>query len=253
MLIRVSTSKPSQSTWRYGQAMPPERVVAVAEVGVARAEEQVDERRQAARCRAPDERDVGAAAALPEAGALREVRAGHERLDEARDLGRIGRAVGVEHHDDVAGRSAEPGLQARRPCRGAPRARRRCRAAAHGRRRSCCRSSGRPTRMTSWMSRGMRENTCGRFRASLSVGMTTVTVGADALAATAGPSRRSAAQGSQRSLDPPSAAFRRSQSRSSPPQTSNPDERKPIRAPPVPPEFIKFGVASRATGTVSRR
>ena len=36
------------------------------------------------------------------------------------------------------------------------------------------------------MSRGMRENTCGRFRASLSVGMTTLTVGADALAATAG-------------------------------------------------------------------
>ena len=55
--------------------------------------------------------DVGAAAAGQEARPLGEVGAGLQRLDEARDLGGIGRAVGVEHHDDVAGDRGEAGAQ----------------------------------------------------------------------------------------------------------------------------------------------
>ena len=53
--------------------------------------------------------------ALPPAGqearALGEVGAGLERVDEARDLGRVGGAVGVEHDDEVAGDGGEAGAE----------------------------------------------------------------------------------------------------------------------------------------------
>ena len=49
--------------------------------------------------------------ALPPPAAKREPLAKslpvEQRLDERRDLGRVGGAVGVEHHDDVAGRGGE--------------------------------------------------------------------------------------------------------------------------------------------------
>ena len=51
--------------------------------------------------------DVVAVAAVVEARALDEVGAGDQRGDEQRDLGRVGRAVGVDHHDDVAGAGGE--------------------------------------------------------------------------------------------------------------------------------------------------
>src|SRR5882757_1548379 len=94
-----------------GQAAGPEGVVAVTEVGEGcavksvyrEAEETIPELAQCG--------DVGAAPARDEARALGEVRAGLERLDEAWDLRRVGRAVGVEHHDQVSGHRREAGPQ----------------------------------------------------------------------------------------------------------------------------------------------
>jgi hypothetical protein len=43
--------------------------------------------------------------------ALGEVGAGEEGLDEQRDLTRVGRAVGVEHHDDIARACGEPACE----------------------------------------------------------------------------------------------------------------------------------------------
>ena len=85
------------------QAVAPERVVAVAEVGIARAEEHVDQQVQRVIARTPQRRDVAAAPAEREARTLGEVVSLEQRGDEQRDLRRIGRAVGIEHHDDVAG------------------------------------------------------------------------------------------------------------------------------------------------------
>jgi len=42
-------------------------------------------------------------ASAPSAGALGDVGAADQRVDERRDLGGVGRAVGVEHDDDVTG------------------------------------------------------------------------------------------------------------------------------------------------------
>ena len=69
------------------------------------------------------------------------------------------------------------------------------------------------------MSRGSRENTCGRFRASLSVGMTTLTVGCDGCSPPPAPGRRRRRKATTESRSP-HAAPRPSASRSSPPQTT---------------------------------
>ena len=55
--------------------------------------------------------DVGAAAAGEEARSLGEVGARLERRHEAGDLGRVGRAVGVDHHDQVPGHGGEAGAE----------------------------------------------------------------------------------------------------------------------------------------------
>ena len=46
-----------------------------------------------------------------EARALGEVGPGFERRHEPRDLGRVGRTVGIDHHDDFAGDRGEAGTQ----------------------------------------------------------------------------------------------------------------------------------------------
>src|SRR6185437_10661151 len=84
------------------QAVPPERVVAVAQVTEPGAVERVGEQVQPEVAGPADPRDVGTAAAVDEARALRVVGAGQQRGDERRDLPGIGRAVRVDHHDDVA-------------------------------------------------------------------------------------------------------------------------------------------------------
>jgi hypothetical protein len=91
------------------QAARPERVVAVAEVGVARPVQRVHQEVEPAIAEPTGEGDVRAVAALGEARALHEVGAVDERGHEARDLRRVGRAIGVQHHDDLA----RGGLEAR--------------------------------------------------------------------------------------------------------------------------------------------
>ena len=151
-LISVSISKPSPQSMAVGRhvgrrpagrapaRVAPEGVVAVAEVGVAgprTARWTMPLRPALPRLRS------GVMSSLPppgrEAGALGEVGAGDQRVDEGRDLGRVGRAVGVEHDDDVAGGGREAAgqrvalaaacLRARPGCRerrrrGTPRCRR---------------------------------------------------------------------------------------------------------------------------------
>ena len=85
----------------------PEGVVAVAQVGVAAAEEQPCHQDEVEVAQAPEEGDVLAAAALGEARALGEIRARQQDAHERRDLRRERRAVRVEHDDDVAGRRRE--------------------------------------------------------------------------------------------------------------------------------------------------
>jgi len=92
----------------HGHQVPPERVVAVAQVGVPGAEERVGEQVQREVAGPAHRRDVGAAAPGDEARALGEVRAVEQHVHERGDLARIGRAVGVEHHDDVAAAGGEP-------------------------------------------------------------------------------------------------------------------------------------------------
>jgi len=55
----------------------------------------------------PDPGDVPAPAPGGETGSLGEVRTGAQRGDEVGDLGGVGRSVGVDHDDDVAGRRRE--------------------------------------------------------------------------------------------------------------------------------------------------
>ncbi len=93
------------------QAVPPEGVVAVAEVGVPRAELAVDHGAQHPVAEFADEGHVVGAAAVGEAGPFGEVRAGDQRGDVADDLVAVRRAVRVDHHDDVAGAGLEAGAQ----------------------------------------------------------------------------------------------------------------------------------------------
>ena len=191
MLISVSTSKPSQSTSRYGQAVAPEGVVAVAEVGVARAEEQVDERGQAAVA----ERRRRVMSALPppceEARALHDVGAGDQRPTKR------GISAGSVEPSASSITMMSPVAAAKPACSAAPlprrsSARRRCPASARGRPRPCRRCERPSTRSPRAGHAGIRENTCGRFAASLSVGMTTLTVGVDAAARRRATRRRQA-------------------------------------------------------------
>ena len=89
-------------------AVAPEGVEAVAEVRVPRPEEQVRDTGERTRPHAAQRGEIVAAALPEKARALRHVGAGHERLDEPGDLGRIRRAVAVDGHHDVAGRGREP-------------------------------------------------------------------------------------------------------------------------------------------------
>ncbi len=86
------------------RATAPERVVAVTEVAVAGPEKQVHGRAQQAVPGAAQPRQVGAAAALDVARALRIVGAAEQSSHERGDLLGKCRAVGVERHHDVAGR-----------------------------------------------------------------------------------------------------------------------------------------------------
>src|SRR6266511_673616 len=71
------------------QAAGPERVVAGAEVGVARSVEKIDQTAQECVAHPAKPRDVSASSSLDEPRALREVGAVQERLDEAGDLGSV--------------------------------------------------------------------------------------------------------------------------------------------------------------------
>jgi len=90
-----------------GEQVGPEGVVAVAEVGVAGAEQGVGDAVEAGVAGAAEQGDVVAAAAGGEAGAFGEVGAGDQGGDEGGDFGGVGGAVGVEHDDDVAGGGGE--------------------------------------------------------------------------------------------------------------------------------------------------
>src|SRR5690242_6463763 len=94
-----------------GEQVGPEGVVAVAQVGVAGAEQGVGDAVESGVAGAAQQGDVVAAAAGGEAGALGEVGAGDQGGDEGGDLGGVGRAVGVEHDDDVSGGGGEPAGQ----------------------------------------------------------------------------------------------------------------------------------------------
>jgi len=85
------------------EAMPPECVVAVAQVGVLGCEQDIHEYVEAFVAQLAKRRDVGAAATLDEPRSLCEVRAGDERADEVRDLSGVGAAVGVQQDNDVTG------------------------------------------------------------------------------------------------------------------------------------------------------
>jgi hypothetical protein len=89
------------------QAVDPEGVVPVAEVGVPGPEEGVRHGVQHPVAPRPYAGDVGAATGAREACALGEVRPVLQRLDEELDLAGVGRAVRVEHHDDVTGDRGE--------------------------------------------------------------------------------------------------------------------------------------------------
>ena len=63
----------------------------------------VEERGETSIALGAQTRDVGAAAALGEPGSLGEIGAVNQRCDEPRDLAGVGRAVRVDHRDDVTG------------------------------------------------------------------------------------------------------------------------------------------------------
>ena len=90
---------------------PPEGVVPVAQIGVLRPAQHVDQAAEDPVTQAAQPGDITAAAADGEPCALGEIRAVQQGPDELRDLGRIGRAVGVDHGDDVPGRRDEPAGQ----------------------------------------------------------------------------------------------------------------------------------------------
>ncbi len=89
------------------EAVTPEGVVAVAEVGVPGAELAVDERAEGPVAQSANGRHVVRAAAVGESGALGEIRTADEGGDVRDDLLAVGRAVRVDHDDDVAGAGRE--------------------------------------------------------------------------------------------------------------------------------------------------
>ena len=97
--------------FEVGDDAGPEGVVAVTEVGEAVAEQRPHHQHERFVPRPTQERHVRGAAAGDEARALGEVGPGQEDADEGVDLGRILGAVGVDLHDDVAGRGLEARLQ----------------------------------------------------------------------------------------------------------------------------------------------
>lgn len=95
------------------QAVPPEGVVAVAEVGVAGAELGVHDRAEYGVAELADRCHVVRAAAVGEPRPLGEVGARDQGRHIADDLLAVGRAVRVDHHDDVArarGEAADQGV-----------------------------------------------------------------------------------------------------------------------------------------------
>ena len=90
-----------------GQSAPPEGVVAVAQVGEPGPEQHVDRGVEHQVAHPPQEGDVQAAAAVLEARSLGEGGSVAQRGHKSRDLLRIGRSVGIDHHDDVAGAAFE--------------------------------------------------------------------------------------------------------------------------------------------------
>src|ERR1700688_3218721 len=86
-----------------GRQMPgPERVIAVTQVGVPGAEGQVHHAAQDPVAQLTGQGDVVAAAAVGEAGSLGGVGPADEGGDEPGDLGTVGRAIAVDHDDNVA-------------------------------------------------------------------------------------------------------------------------------------------------------
>jgi hypothetical protein len=96
---------------QHRDVLLPEHVVPVAEVRVPGSVAEVDHPGEQAVAQPAQPRDVTAAPAWGEPCPLGEVRAAHQRLDEFRDLGRIRRAVRVDHGDDVTGGGFEPAGQ----------------------------------------------------------------------------------------------------------------------------------------------
>ena len=87
--------------------MSPKSVVAIREIGVARAVDHVGRDPESPRTRRSEPREVRAAATLHQARALCEVRASHENLDEPRELVNAVRPVCVEGNHNVSLRSCE--------------------------------------------------------------------------------------------------------------------------------------------------
>ena len=109
MFIRVSTSKPVQSRSILSGSAARRRC--------SRSRGRCTGRRTAvatmhsAVAQLADQLHVVGAAAVGEPRPLGEVRPGDQRGDVADDLLAVGRAVGIDHHDDVAGAGREPGDQ----------------------------------------------------------------------------------------------------------------------------------------------
>jgi len=86
-----------------GQDVPPESIVAIAQVRVLAAKQQAAEHDEAPVAQLAVEFHIGCAAALHETGAFREVRPRHQGADKGGDLAGVGGPVGVDHDDDIAG------------------------------------------------------------------------------------------------------------------------------------------------------
>src|SRR5690606_7337941 len=81
---------------------PPARVVAVAQGSEVRLEQQIHEPTETGMAQPAQPRDVGATPTGQETRTLGKMSAVDKRLDEGGDLRRIGRSIGVKHHNDVA-------------------------------------------------------------------------------------------------------------------------------------------------------
>ena len=89
----------------------PEGVVPIAKIRIPGLAQQIYQGVEDPVASSAQPGDVAAASAFGEPRALRVVRAIQERPDESRDLGRIGRAVGIDHDDYVTGRRRESASQ----------------------------------------------------------------------------------------------------------------------------------------------